>query len=521
MKTKSFYMMVSIVLAFTLVLTACSSGNSGKGSNGGNNGGESSANPSAAAEQGENQPEKPTEITIMLPLNIAETPPDTIKNEVEKLTNTKLTYQFFPADTYEEKLNTSFATGSLPQVTYLKNQATFVQMKEAIREGQFWEIGPYLSEFPNLSKLKEEILNNTKVDGKLYSLYIGRPLARQGMIYRKDWADKLELQTPANVDELYNMLEKFTTGDPDGNSQQDTIGLADRNDLVYGAFKTVAAWFGTPNSWGELDGQLQPEFVFPQYMDTMDFMKKVRENKWMNVDFAATSKTDQVSLFTSGKAGVYIGSMQDVNSLVKDLVKNVPDAVVDVHSMVAGPDGKFAAWAIPGYNNVALFPKSAIKDEAELKSILAFFDKMMTPEVANMMYWGQDGVHYTVQDNKAKATENQELTEREVKGFKDSVIGEPETNGMYEGYHDLPARIHAEQLIVENEKIAVHDPTSALDSATFTQKGTELQELIKDATYKYIYGSIDKAGFEKAVSDWKKRGGDAIIEEFNAAYSKQ
>ncbi|MGO4369984.1 ABC transporter substrate-binding protein, partial [Paenibacillus sp. MCAF20] len=104
--------------------------------------------------------------------------------------------------------------------------------------------------------------------------------------------------------------------------------------------------------------------------------------------------------------------------------------------------------------------------------------------------------------------------------FKDSLIGEPETNGSYEGFHDLEARIKAEQLTIENEKIAIKDPAAALDSATYTEKGTELQELIKDATYKYIYGSIDKAGFDKAVEDWKKRGGDQIIEEFNAAYQK-
>ncbi|WP_028608432.1 extracellular solute-binding protein [Paenibacillus harenae] len=517
-KKKSISILVSVVLAFSLLISACSGGG-----NGGNNNNTSPApgNDSGAKTEETAKPEeqeKPAEITIMLPLNTAETPPDTIKNEIEKLTNTKLTYQFFPADTYEEKLNASFATGSLPDVTYLKNQATFIQMKEAIRDGQFWEIGPYLSEFPNLGKLKEEILNNTKVDGKLYSLYLGRPLARQGMIYRKDWADKLGLAAPANVDELYAMMEKFTIGDPDGNNQADTIGLADRNDLIYGAFKTVSAWFGTPNNWGEMDGQLQPEFTFPEYVETMDFFKKVRDAKAMNVDFAATSKTDQINLFTSGKAGVYIGSMQDVNSLVKDLVKNVPTAVVDTHSMVAGPDGQFATWSIPGYNNVVLFPKSAVKDEAELKGILAFFDKMMTPEVANMMYWGKEGVHYTVQDGKAKAGDDQELTEREVKGFKDSVIGEPETNGMFEGFHDLPARIHAEQLVLENEKIAVPDPTAPLDSATYTEKGTELQELIKDATYKYIYGSIDKAGFDKAVEEWKKRGGAQIIEEFNAVY---
>ncbi|WP_141500622.1 extracellular solute-binding protein [Paenibacillus luteus] len=519
MKKKSFSILMGMVLTFSLLLAACSGGNKG----GSNNPSTAPSNDTGAKTEETAKPaeaEKPTEITIMLPLNIAETPPNTIKNELEKLTNTKLTYQFFPADTYEEKLNASFATGSLPQVTYLKNQATFVQMKEAIREGQFWEIGPYLSEFPNLGKLKEEILNNTKVDGKLYSVYIGRPLARQGIIYRKDWADKLDIAAPANVDELFAMMEKFTTGDPDGNGKPDTIGLADRNDLIYGAFKTASAWFGTPNGWGERDGQLVPDFTTPEYTATMDYIKKIRDAKAMNVDFAATSKTDQVNMFTSGKAGVYIGSMQDVDSLVKDLVKNVPTAVVDTHSMIAGPQGQLASWSIPGYNNVALFPKSAIKDEGELKKILAFFDKLMTPEVSNVMYWGIEGTHYTVVDGKAKASSDKELTEREVKGYKDSVIGEPETNGMYEGFHELPARIHAEQLIVENEKIAVADPTAALDSPTYTEKGTGLQDLIKDATYKYIYGSIDKAGFDKAVEDWKKRGGAQIIEEYNAAYKK-
>jgi putative aldouronate transport system substrate-binding protein len=158
MKRKSVTVMLSLMLVFSLVLAACAD----------NNKNEPAASPSStsspkASESPAVEPEKPTKITIMLPLNIAETPPDTVEKEIERLTNTELTYQFFPADTYEERLNASFATGSLPQVTYLKNQATFLLMKDAIRDGQFWEIGPMLSEFPNLSKMKEFILNNTSI----------------------------------------------------------------------------------------------------------------------------------------------------------------------------------------------------------------------------------------------------------------------------------------------------------------------------------------------------------------------
>ncbi|NOV01723.1 extracellular solute-binding protein [Paenibacillus planticolens] len=502
---------LGILLVSSFALAACSDG--GKATPAATNAAAGTTAPQATADN------TPTSITIMAPLNTAQTPPDTIIKELEKLTNTKLTYQFFPADTYEEKLNTTFATGALPQVTYLKNQATFIQMKSAIRDGQFWEIGPLLKDFPNLSKLKSTTNDNTKVDGKLYTLYRGVEIARQGLIYRKDWADKLGLKPPANMEDLYAMAKAFTENDPDGNGKKDTIGLTDRNDLVYGAFKTAAAWMGVPNNWGVKDGKLQPEFMFPEYVKTMDYFKKLRDEGLMNKDFAATSKTDQQKLFTNGTAGMYIGAMTDVSSLNKDLIKNVPTAVVDVHSMVAGPDGKFAAWALPGYANVVLFPKSAIKTEAELRKVLAFFDKMMTPEVANLANWGIKDANYSVIDGKAKKLDEEKWT-REVKPFTDAAIGDEDTTGRYLGIPTIPAQGKADELKIANLKFAVQDPVAALDSKTNLEKGVQLQDVIKDATNKYIYGNIDKAGFDKAIEDWKNRGGSKIIEEYNAQYKK-
>lgn len=521
MTKKSLTLLLSMLMVLSFVLAACSGGGNAGGNEGGGNGQAGNSGNQGGTNAGSGDggaSEEPAEFTIMLPLNVADQPTDIIKNELEKLTNTKLTYNFFPADTYEEKLSSSFATGSFPEVVYMKNQATFIQMREAIRDGQFWEIGPYLPEFENLSKLKEPILRNTMVDGKLYSLYIGRPLARQGMIYRQDWADNLGLEPPKNVDEFYEMLRAFTEDDPDQDGQNNTIGLTDRNDLVYGAFDTVASWFGVPTNWGEKDGELLPKFMFDEYIETMDFFRKIRDNGYMNNDFAATSKTEQTNLLVNGTAGVYVGSMQDVNSLQADAKANNPDAVLMTHSLIEGPNGQLATWAIPGYNNVVLFPKSAIESEDELRQILAFFDKMMTPEVANLMYWGIEGTHYTIVDGKVKVVDDNDLINRDVKGYKDSVIGEAETNGMMEPYHDLPGRIRAEELILENEKIAVHDPTAALDSATYTERGLELQEIIIRATHQYIYRQIDLDGFQDAVETWKNRGGQDIIEEFNASY---
>ena len=45
----------------------------------------------------------------------------------------------------------------------------------------------------------------------------------------------------------------------------------------------------------------------------------------------------------------------------------------------------------------------------------------------------------------------------------------------------------------------------------------DLQEIINDATYNYILGGIDEAGFDTEVEKWKNQGGSNIIEEFNAS----
>ncbi|WP_339218340.1 hypothetical protein [Paenibacillus sp. FSL H8-0332] len=81
-----------------------------------------------------------------------------------------------------------------------------------------------------------------------------------------------------------------------------------------------------------------------------------------------------------------------------------------------------------------------------------------------------------------------------------------------------PEKQLANELIRENDKFAVLDPTVPLDSATNNEQGTELQKIITDATFKYIMGQSDEAAFKKAVQTWKDSGGTKITEEYEAAY---
>jgi putative aldouronate transport system substrate-binding protein len=503
MKRKRGLMVLATALSLTVAAGCASNGAPAPAPSGNANGAASSG---------------PTKITIMASLKIPEVPSDTVEKLVEEKTNTQLEIQWVPDGSYDEKMNASMATGTLPQVLYLKNPSSLILLKDAIRNNQFWEVGPMLKDYPNLKKLLPTILNNTSVDGKIYALYQETPLSRQGVVYRKDWADNLGLSAPKSTDDLYKMLKAFAENDPDKNGKKDTLGLADRNDLIYGAFKTVSSYFGTPNNWGEKDGKLVPEFMFPQYMDTLKYFQKLHKEGLINQDFPVTSKTDQQNLFQTGKAGVYIGSMADVISLYQKMT--VKEAQLDVANRLIGPDGKTGIWSIPGYGSAIFFPKAAVKTEAELKGILTFYDKLMSPELTNLIYYGVEGKHYTLKDGKASVSEDSKLTDRDVKPYQAMMIGGQSTNGMLTGYFNYAPKAKAEELIVDNNKILINDPTAPLDSKTYTEKGPRLQDVIKDATYNFIIGKIDEAGFQKEVDRWKKEGGDKIAEEYTAAYQK-
>jgi len=471
----------------------------------------------AGAKRAGDPPAETARISIMANLHTPEVPSALVETMLEEATGVQLTFHWTPDGSYEEKFNASMATDTLPDAVYLKNADMLTFLRDPIRNGMFWELGPYLELFPNLSRLQTEVLRNTAVEGKVYGLYQERPLSRQGVIFRKDWADRLGLGAPRTIEELYEMLHRFTYGDPDGNGIDDTIGLTDRSDLVYGAFKTVASYFGAPNGWGERDGRLEPEFMFPEYMETMKFFRKLHQEGLINRDFPVTAKADQQDLLTTGRAGVYIGSMGDVHSLQLLAEQGDPSAALDVQNRIAGPKGE-RVWATPGFGTLVLFPKSAVKTEEELMRVLAFFDRLMTPELANLLRWGVEDVHYRVENGKAVPFDDVGLKYKDVKPYQGIEIGGPGTiPGFLESDFRMPVKGKADRLTKDNESMLVRDPSAALHSRTFDERGVRLQEIIRDATYHFILGMIDEAGFESEAQRWLEEGGRQIIEEYNAS----
>lgn len=452
-------------------------------------------------------------ISIMAPLHFPQQPSKEMISEIERLTEVKLDIRWVPEGVYTDKMNTSLTTNSLGKVTYVKF-SDYNLVKNAIRSEAFWEIGPYLHEFPNLKQLNYAILNQTSVDGKIYGLYTERPSSRQGVIIRQDWLDNLHLSAPQTIDELYEVMKQFTYNDPDQNGKQDTIGLVDRNDLVYGVFKTLSSYFGTPNNWKIDNYRFVPEFVTAEYMDTMNFMKKLYEEKIINQDFALTSKEVQRDKFINGIAGVYIGSMTDVQRLSREAKDLNPKSELTLINHIEGPTG-YKVWSIPNYNGLFLFSKKTITSELELRQVLRFFDRTMDKDVANLMMYGFEGRHYKLEDGKIiLPEETTDLRVQEVSPLYSLMIADISNKNIMEVAKKERLTALADQLSKENESFLVDDPTVSLSSATNDEKNMELSTIIVDATYNYIIGNINADGFQQEVEKWRARGGNQIIREY-------
>ncbi|MBD2868194.1 extracellular solute-binding protein [Paenibacillus arenilitoris] len=456
-------------------------------------------------------------ISIMAPLHFPHAPSAELNARIEELTGAKLDVNWVPDGIYTDKMNTALSTNSLKKATFVKH-TDYIFVKNAIRSGSFWEIGPYLERFPNLKHLDADILGQSAIDGRVYGLYTERPSSRQGVIIREDWLEALGLAKPGTTEELYEVIRQFTVSDPDGNGRHDTIGLADRNDLVFGAFKTLSSYFGSPNNWGIADDRIVPEFELKPYMDTMNFMKRLYGEKLMNTDFAVTSKEMQRDLMIRGAAGVYIGSMTDVQRLADEAKQLDPSARFTLANRIEGPEG-YRVWSIPNYNGLYLFSKKAIRTEEELLEMLAFFDRTMDKDVANLMRYGIEGKHYRLSGGQVVLPEEtSQLRVTEVNALYSLMIADLGNPNVLQAAKKETLWELAEQLSADNEKFIVKDPTIGLESMTYDEKSMELYKIVSDATYRYMLGQIDEAGFYAEVDRWKRSGGSLMMSEYTEAY---
>ncbi|SFK99363.1 putative aldouronate transport system substrate-binding protein [Paenibacillus sp. 1_12] len=458
----------------------------------------------------------PLKLSMMLPGYSTQLPEknNSILTKLTEATNVEVTPVWVPSTSYEDKFNITLASGQMPEVMVaLTKSSTFIN---AARNGAFWEVGPYLKDYPNLSQVNPIVLDNISVDGKIYGIYRSRALGRNGIAYRKDWLEKVGLQPPKTIDDFYNMLKAFKTKDPDGNNA--TGLLLTKNN---GALDIMQTWFGVPNQWGQdASGKLVPAHMTPEYMNALQFFKKLYSEQLINQDFPITDPAKAEEFMGNGVAGVSVGVTDTAQRIeekiwtVRPELKNV--SVMEPLGAIEGPAG-IRVLPTDGYAGMLLISKTSVKTEGDLRKVLTFLDRLNDKDMQILLYNGIENRHFTMDKSGGVIGSPDANITAEFASLNQMLMFIPEDRNL------LPVQTPTRKKVAEvqkaNIKQVIGNPAASFISSVYAQKGPQLDSIINDIRIKFIVGKTDENGFKQAIELWRKSGGDDYIKEMNDLYA--
>jgi putative aldouronate transport system substrate-binding protein len=390
-------------------------------------------------------------------------------------------------------------------------------------QGAFLDLTPYVTgdavkEFPNIATFPEVVWNNVMFKGKIYG--VPKPIQLNGNtpFYRGDWAQKLNIQTPKNADEVHNLLVSFSKNDPDGNGQGDTWGMGQFGDW---SNQLIFPMFGVPYNWRlNDDGTMVYQIETPEYKQAIEFLRKLWDDGGFHPDSASMNFTQAQEAFIGGKTGLHMegfGSFFGRTGLESRVKTTTPTADL-VGLLQPGHDGgKGVTYNTIGSFGITAIPVTVGNDDAKIKELLHILDYLASPFGTEEQFFlanGLEGVHHTMEDGVPI------LTEQGRADIGDLVY----TMGPlpYFFYPGVPEHAEeAQRLATQAMQQGINDPTWGLYSAANVAKGSELNQLVRDRTGSLVTGREPLTGLDDFIAQWRSRGGDEIRREYEQAVKER
>ena len=536
MKRKSLTKVFALSLASVMALSMAACGNNNSSSSSSSSAAASSeAGSSAAASSEEAKAETPAErqtLTVMtIDFNAGASNTgdyaEQIIQTIDDYCNVDLQIEWILSDVTEEKTSLAMSNPSTMPMIMTWSGAITGNVVNYAKAGAFVDLNDYIwdsEKYPNLSQMNKNVAETLSVDGKLIAIPRTRDIGRYGLSYRQDWAEKLGIEEPKTVEDVYNMLYAFTYDDPDGNGKNDTYGMEMTS--YTGPFDIVQTWFGVGNGWIEQDGQLIPVHQQAEYKEALDWLRKVYQDGLMPADWAVRTTDTWSNGCKTGESGVYIDVMDggrriwdyfNAEATFTPSVVN-PDEAASMN-LLGAINGKTLATS--GYNGYFTLSASTCDTPEKIEAALNFLDKLNDNDMRLLTEYGIEGVNYEVDENGYMVKLDKDDT-----ALTNNYAGLNQMLAYIPRYTPTPSvetnerSARQNEVYVENEACAVFNPALSYlaNSATYSDVGATLDEIIKQARTQYICGEIDEAGLQAAADAWLAQGGQQIIDEVNEQY---
>lgn len=430
------------------------------------------------------------------------------------------------ASNSNEVYNMMMASGELADIIHTGR----TQLIKHAAEGAFLPLDDLIDQHaPNIKSFLAERPNIASylkaADGNTYYIPFfpdGDPA--MGWFVRQDWLDKLGLERPNNVDELYTVLKAFKEQDPNGNGKADEIPFYQRS--KDNGFLFMLPLFGISIKDRAVDGQYMYGYYSPELKTAIQTLSKWYDEGLIDQEiFTRGNKARQI-MFDTNNGGMTIdwfGSTSQYQATYEEKIEGL-----DWQPMAPPADIYGTRW-IDSYRNKVNDHGwgISVKNEHPVETI-KYFDFWFTEKGRRIANFGVEGETYQMVNGKPIFTdlilkdsnptakimsygcqlefgyqqdfnyEKQVLNEVASKG-----IAEYQENGYpMEAFPKLSYTVEEEDWISNNK--------------------TSIETYIREKVQRWLLGGeeCDDASFDEYIRTLKNMGIDKFMEIQQAAYER-
>lgn len=433
-------------------------------------------------------------------------------------------------------------SGDMPDVM-LVNQSVFDMLLESdMLQPLTQAFDEHANQYMREARLHyPEAYAASTVNGELMAIPSGTVKKQHQITWvRQDWLDKLGLELPTTLDDIIAIAKAFIEQDPDGNGENDTIGLPLNSDYIIGEFGAdyvadpIANLMGAyARQWyRDENGQLYYGSLTQETRNALEYLAKLYSEGIIDPQFAVRKAQEMV---VSGKCGIFFGPWcagplrQSYGYDGADWVPVVAplDEEGYFHTKNPIPAGAYLVVSKNCQHPEAVI--WALGDSYE-------FHRMLTgdPEwEAKMGEYQTAGVSWTIMPFEIQL-ENEDIVA--VRGrdmlqmidtgdrtgisiqnqsFYDAYLKWKEDNTFLTGWLRYKGMYLACN-VANYEKNVYRDPAFWGMTETMSDAWATLQSMEDETFMKIVLGEADIEAFDEFVKQWHAQGGDQITKEVQA-----
>lgn len=445
---------------------------------------------------------------------------------------------------YQQKLNLSLASGDIPDVMTLDTAG----LQSAIKADIIQDVGGLVDQY-GIDEVKKNYTTYNfdpyiaaKNNGKVYAIPQMWSVSdnASGILWiRHDWLDKVGMNPPKTMDDVYAISQAFTHNDPDGNSKNDTFGLAVSKDFALDLGGFFYGYNAYPGTWLEKDGQLVNGSTLPETKGAIEKLAAMYKDGQIDPEFYAKPADKIAQDIAAQKLGMMYGFMWNGIYPLQDSRRDHPEADWRPY-LIPAADGTIAKpkadTGIAGYyvvNKKFEHPEALVKMMNLLKTLGPKDPAKYGISSDGKEIWKLAPISVpTLEENLGyhkRMNELFESGETPANAVEQSVYDKikkwtDEKDETLWGFYRMLGNggvgeiAQADIKYYFDNNLWVYNAYRGAPTQTMSDKGATLATLESEAFVKMIIGKKDMGEFDKFVTDWKKLGGDDETREVNDWY---